>query len=144
MAYSENTQQKAGGILIRKRDSQVELFLIHRHRYDDWSFPKGHIDAGESLEEAALREVREETGFECRVLMSLPDMEYTDPQNNQHQVAWFGMSVVGETGAGLDETEVDGGGWIPFDQVHEKLSYDSAKDYFDSISLLLQEHAAVL
>jgi 8-oxo-dGTP pyrophosphatase MutT (NUDIX family) len=144
MEQAHKIQQKAGGILIRKRDTVIELFLIHRHRYDDWSFPKGHIDAGESLEEAALREVREETGFEAQIFGSLPDMQYTDPQGNEHHVAWFAMVVVGETGAGLDATEVDGGEWFVPNVAREKLSYDSAKEYLDVVLPLIKERASAL
>ena len=115
MEQFQNIQQKAGGIIIRKRDGVIDVFLIHRHRYNDWSFPKGHVDAGESLEEAALREVREEAGVECQIIAPLPDMHYTDPTGTSHSVAWFLMVVVRETDSGLDETEVDGGEWVALD-----------------------------
>jgi 8-oxo-dGTP diphosphatase len=51
----------AGGIVFRGGD----VLLVHRPRYDDWSFPKGKLDGGESWEDAALREVEEETGLHC-------------------------------------------------------------------------------
>src|SRR5436190_15044719 len=53
----------AGGILVRDLDGDREVFLVHRPRYDDWTFPKGKALDGESDEECALREVAEETGF---------------------------------------------------------------------------------
>lgn len=141
----EKEQYKAGGIVIRQNDQNaVEVFLIHRHRYDDWSFPKGHIDAGETNEIAALREVREETGFECRVLGALPDMHYADPTGTQHHVAWFVMSVTGETGAGLDESEVDGGEWLDLATARERLSYDSSKEYFDAALPGIMDYASAL
>ena len=50
--------------------------LVHRPRYDDWSFPKGKLEDGETVEEAALREVREETGLECRIIRLLAVTRY--------------------------------------------------------------------
>ena len=58
----------AGGVVVR--DGRV--LLVHRPRYDDWSLPKGKLDPGESFEEAALREVEEETGLRCRLGRELP------------------------------------------------------------------------
>ena len=54
----------AGGII---RNDSSEFLVIHRPKYDDWSFPKGKLDNGENLEECALREVHEETGFQCEL-----------------------------------------------------------------------------
>ncbi len=54
--------EAAGGVVV---DGDGRVCLVHRPRYDDWSLPKGKLDAGESFEEAALREVEEETGLVC-------------------------------------------------------------------------------
>ena len=56
----------AGGVVCRQSGDTVEVLLVHRPRYDDWSLPKGKLDPGESFEDAALREVEEETGLRCR------------------------------------------------------------------------------
>ena len=64
--------EAAGGVVVR--DGQV--LLVHRPRYDDWTLPKGKLDAGESFEDAALREVEEETGLRCRLVRELPPVEY--------------------------------------------------------------------
>ena len=62
----------AGGIVVR--DGRV--LLVHRPRYDDWTFPKGKLDAGESFEDAAVREVEEETGIRCSLGRELPSTRY--------------------------------------------------------------------
>ena len=60
--------EAAGGVVVR--DGQVAL--VHRPRYDDWTLPKGKLDPGESFEEAALREVEEETGLRAHLVRELP------------------------------------------------------------------------
>jgi 8-oxo-dGTP diphosphatase len=62
----------AGGLVVR--DGRV--LLVHRPRYDDWTFPKGKLDAGESFEDAAVREVEEETGIRCSLGRELPSTRY--------------------------------------------------------------------
>ena len=58
----------AGGLVRRRREDGVEeILVVHRPAYDDWSFPKGKLELGESEEDAAIREVEEETGLRCRL-----------------------------------------------------------------------------
>ena len=57
--------QAAGGVVVRDGADGPEVLLVHRPAYDDWSFPKGKLEPGESDEECAVREVEEETGLRC-------------------------------------------------------------------------------
>ena len=66
----------AGAIVYRQKNERLEILLVHRPRYNDWSFPKGKLDAGESAEVAACREVHEETGMPCVLNQSLGRIEY--------------------------------------------------------------------
>src|SRR5919106_884023 len=77
----------AGGLVVR---DDGRLAVIHRPRYDDWSLPKGKLDPGESFEEAALREVREEIGLRCELLEELPPTRYTDEVD---EVRWVGRDA---------------------------------------------------
>jgi 8-oxo-dGTP diphosphatase len=96
----------AGGVVRRPAGAGVELAVVHRPRYDDWSFPKGKLDPGEGWEAAALREVQEETGLRCRLLHELPSAGYTDRKGRPKAVRYWLM-------------EADGGDFAPNDEVDE-------------------------
>jgi 8-oxo-dGTP pyrophosphatase MutT (NUDIX family) len=107
----------AGGVVVR--DGLV--LLVHRPKYDDWTFPKGKAEAGESDEECALREVREETGFECRLLDELSATEYVDARGRPKRVRWWHMEIVDGGFAPTDE--VDEVRWLTPAAAAQRLSY---------------------
>src|SRR5207302_7956801 len=77
----------AGGVVGRLApDGELEVLLVHRPRYDDWSLPKGKLHAEETEEAAALREVEEETGFRCELGPELPRSAYTDSRGRPKTV----------------------------------------------------------
>ena len=96
---------RAGGGVVIDGDGLVAL--VHRPKYDDWTLPKGKLDPGEGFEEAALREVEEETGLRCRLVRELPSSEYHDQKGRSKLVRYWLMEV---------ETDV---GFVPSDEVDE-------------------------
>ena len=96
----------AGGVVVRDGAGGVELLVVHRPRYDDWSLPKGKLDPGETWEEAALREVEEEIGLRCRLGGELPPVGYTDHKGRAKAVRYWLM-------------EPEGGEFAPNDEVDE-------------------------
>ena len=95
--------------------------LVHRPRYDDWSFPKGKLEAGENEEECAVREVREETGMRCRRGGELESAVYADAQGRSKRVRYWEMEFV--SGDFLPNEEVDAIRWLDIDSAAEVLSY---------------------
>ena len=82
----------SGGVVWRRADDGgIELVVIHRPRYDDWSLPKGKLDAGESWEDAALREVEEEVGLRCTLGPELPPIGYRDDKGRDKAVRYWLM-----------------------------------------------------
>ena len=81
---SERITKAAGGIVWRKAQTGVEVLLIHRPSYDDWTFPKGKTDPGESLQTTAVREIAEETGLRVRLGHPLGELSY--PVGERHEI----------------------------------------------------------
>jgi 8-oxo-dGTP pyrophosphatase MutT (NUDIX family) len=113
----------AGGLVCRPGPGGlVEIALVHRPRYDDWAFPKGKLDQGETLEEAGLREVEEETGLRCRLMRPLACTEYRDGKGRDKVVFYWVMKPVG--GGFQPNEEVDELRWLTVEESLELLSYE--------------------
>ena len=91
----------AGGLVVR--DGRV--LLVHRPKYDDWSFPKGKCDEGESDEACALREVAEETGLRCELLEEIGETSYIDGKGRPKVVRYWRMRAVDGEFAPQDEVD---------------------------------------
>ena len=106
------------------RDGLVAV--VHRPRYDDWSLPKGKLDPGESFEEAALREVEEETGLRCRLVRELPTVRY-DVRGRLKEVRYWAMEVDDEIPF-VPNDEVDQVRWVGQQEALALLSYDRDRE----------------
>ena len=109
----------AGGVVL---DPEGRVVLVHRPRYDDWTLPKGKLDRGESFEDAALREVEEETGLRCRLVRELPSSEYLDPKGRSKLVRYCLMEVEHDPGF-VPNDEVDELRWVPLEEAPALLTY---------------------
>lgn len=118
-ARGEVTIRAAGGLV--QRDATV--LLVHRPSYDDWTFPKGKADDGESDEECALREVHEETGLRCELERELATTRYIDAKGRPKRVRWWSMRPVADDGF-APGYEVDELLWLTADEAAERLSYE--------------------
>src|SRR6478752_9879511 len=81
----------AGGLIVRERNDEVEIALVHRPRYDDWTLPKGKLEPGETEAEGALREVEEETGLRCELGPEIATTSYTDSRGRPKTVRYWEM-----------------------------------------------------
>lgn len=115
--------EAAGGVVMRKGSDATEIAIVHRPRYDDWSFPKGKLDDGETFEQAALREVHEETGLVCRLGPELPFQQYEDDRGRPKVVRYWLMAVIEDEGFAPND-EVDELRWLPPGQAGELLTYE--------------------
>lgn len=109
----------AGGLVVR--DGRV--LLVHRPKYDDWTFPKGKVEPGETDEQAALREVREETGFDCRSGTEVATVRYVDGHGRPKRVRYWRMTVVGGA-ATIPNREVDDLRWLAPGDASTLLTYE--------------------
>jgi 8-oxo-dGTP diphosphatase len=118
---------------MRQGEDGPELLLIHRPKYDDWSFPKGKLDPGESFREAALREVLEETGLICSLGASLPTTLYRDARERLKEVRYWLMEVVsGEVEERAPDREVDGWQWTCLEEARSRLTYERDRELVEA------------
>ena len=124
--------EAAGGLLWRSTPSGREIAIIHRPRYDDWTLPKGKRDPGESWQETAERELREETGYEVRLTSFAGSIAYTVKGVAKVVLFWnMGLENDGEF---RKNSEVDILAWLPVKTALEKMTYASEKAFLQSNS----------
>ena len=112
----------AGGVVWRRSGDRVEIALVHRPKYDDWSLPKGKLDEGESFEQAAVREVEEETGLRCELGRFIDETSYRDNKDRPKLVRYWAMRAGdGEFEA---DSEVDELRWVAVEEAPGLLTYD--------------------
>jgi 8-oxo-dGTP diphosphatase len=108
--------------VARRRDGSVEVLLVHRPEYDDWSFPKGKCGDGESDEECALREVEEETNLSVKLGEELVATEYVSKGRPKRVRYWLGEAQHPE--AARAQNEVDEVAWLSPAEAEAALTYD--------------------
>lgn len=119
-------ERSAGGLVVRGE----EVLLISLVGGERWQLPKGHVEPGESEEQAAVREVREETGVSGRPLARLPEIEYWFVQAGQRvhkRVAYFLLGYESGSELDFDPAEVSGAAWFRWDAALERLTFDNER-----------------
>ncbi len=122
-AAEATTIRAAGGIVLRAGGGGLEVLVVHRPAYDDWSLPKGKLDPGEDDETAALREVAEETGVEARIVGDAGSIEYVDRRGRPKTVRYFMMEPIASFDVRLPDDEVDIVAWWPVSDARTALTY---------------------
>jgi 8-oxo-dGTP diphosphatase len=126
----------AGAVLWREVEGKLLVAVIHRARYDDWSFPKGKQDPGENLPQTAVREIREETGLKIKLGVRLKIVRYTVGENIPKEVHYWAARVSDSALANSNfkpSEEVAKVEWKTPEEVRTLLTYDFDREVLDRV-----------
>lgn len=146
------TVTAAGGIVWRKNIAgEIEILLVHRPRYDDWSIPKGKAEEGEALMSCAYRELLEETGLSIKLGPYIGSVEY-HTVDGLKRVDYWSASLVDDNSAFHSNDEVDQILWLSLDDAAVRATRDSDRYIiarfkatpYDSSALIMLRHAKAL
>ncbi len=126
----------AGGVVTRVGlAGRVEVAVVYREARGDWTFPKGKLDEGETFEDAAVREVYEETGLRCRITRFAGTTNYTHRKGRPKIVAYYLMEVA--DGEFAPNDEVDELVWVALSEVHERLTWDRDRELVEVVTAIV-------
>lgn len=128
---TERVVEAAGAVPWRRRKGRLQVAMVHRAHYDDWSWPKGKVDPGELMPETAVREVAEEASLDVELGMPLPTAEYRMPNGVLKRVHYWSARVVGELGP--LEHEIDEVAWLSPAEARQRISYDHDAEQLDRV-----------
>jgi len=126
------TQRSAGGVIYRRRGGAVEIAMIAIKGGSVWCLPKGMVDRGETPEEAAVREVREETGLKGTIVDKVGSVSYwyfikEENAKCKKTVDFYLMRYVGGSTSDHDR-EVDESSWLPIEEASERAAYKGDRE----------------
>lgn len=129
------TVWSAGGLVWRRSDEGVvEVVVCYRPYRVDWSFPKGKLQGAETFEEAAIREVFEETGLHCKLGTYVGFVNYVDRKDRPKVVIYWLMEMTG--GAFAANDEVSELRWVSVDEARQLVTYDRDRSVLQLFSRL--------
>jgi 8-oxo-dGTP pyrophosphatase MutT (NUDIX family) len=123
------TVRAAGGVVTA---DDGRLAVVYRPKYDDWTFPKGKLEPGENEEQAALREVHEETGLDVELGRELGFVSYRDPKDRPKTVHYWQMHHRG--GEFTPNSEVSELRWLAPGEAAELLSYERDREILGRVT----------
>ena len=124
----EPREVRAAGAVVTRKGGEV--LLVHRPKYDDWSFPKGKLDPGEHVVTAAVREVAEETGLDVRLGPALASQRYRMSNGRFKTVDYWTARVIGsdDVSGYRPNDEIDSVQWVPWEAAMRRLTYPYDRD----------------
>lgn len=135
-------EHSAGGVVYRIHQNRPEILLIF-DRFGRWSFPKGLIEKNETLEQAALREIQEETGVVGRIIVDLPPTHYHYKNSNGELVSktvnYYLVEAIDDESLEPQETEISDVKWVPLDDAFKTKGYSNNRQVLkEAISLIAE------
>jgi len=139
---SRRIVRAAGALVWREKGGDLQVLLVHRPRYDDWSFPKGKLESGESLCACAVREVAEETGVQVRLEQPLETVRYRLGDGTRKEVRYWAARELDRGSPALaargripraSRSEIDGVQWMGVKEARKRLDHAIDRDLLGSL-----------
>ena len=143
-AAAETEILAAGTVCWRRVSDQIMVLLVHRTKQKDVSFPKGKLDPGESMPQAAVRETLEETGLGVTLGVNLGTIHYTLPTGGKKTVQYWAAEVTEpavQVSRFVPNSEIEALEWVPVTQARKRLSYSADQEIFDVFANLVERDA---
>ena len=123
----------AGGVVMRGAQDSLEVIVAGRESDRTWVFPKGTPDRGETIEETALREVREESGLDVDIVRPIGTIDYwfAVPGERVHKIVHFFLMTSSGGDTSRHDHEYDDVRWVPVADARRMLTYDTYRDMLD-------------
>ena len=118
-------ERSCGAVVYRKINNEIRYLLIRNRRSSNWSFPKGHVEKGETEEETAIREIKEETGLDVEIVDSFREVSDYCPFGRIKKRVVFFMAQTFSTNVVVQKEEIDSYIWVDLFDVHNKCTYDN-------------------
>ena len=132
-----NTVLKAGAVVISKENPD-KILVLYQEKHDDFSLPKGHLESGETLEQCAIREVKEETGLDIQPLFSLPVFHYTNSKDGSIDLTYF---IARSLNDNTIQTEEGGKAfWMTIEEALEKISYENLRQFLRENKFIIEKY----
>jgi 8-oxo-dGTP diphosphatase len=130
----------AGGVILRIHEGELQVLLVYRKHFNDWSPPKGKVKRSEEDAAAALREVVEETGLRCELLAELGAVRYRDNQGRAKAARYWAMAVNG--GRFEPNSEVDACRWFALSEAAAQATRSGDREFLARLAETLQVRSA--
>ncbi|WP_407386166.1 bis(5'-nucleosyl)-tetraphosphatase [Ruminococcus sp.] len=118
-------EKSCGAIVIHKSGDRCKILLVRNHNGRNYSFPKGHVELGETEEETAIREVKEETGLDIRIIPSFREVADYCPFGKIRKRVVFFMAQTMSDRVHIQEEEIDSYIWVNLEDAHHRCTYDN-------------------
>lgn len=133
----KNIHEISSGAVVYSffENSKVIKYLVIKNKNGHhWSFPKGHIEKGETIKDTALREIKEETGLSVIIESKTVAVNTYSPYQNCIKDVYFFLARTDEHDFRLQESEIDEIKWLSYDEVLQILTYDNDKKVFKELA----------
>lgn len=122
-----NYEKSCGAIVYRKYHGNTEILLVRHLKSGHWSFPKGHVEQGETEEETARREIKEETGLDVLLDTSFRETVNYSPKKNTKKTVVYFVGMAASQDLVPQQEEISELRWLEIDQAGNVLTYDNDK-----------------